>query len=645
MFNVLQAHARKRADPATARRSDLPIVTDLLNSDEFNGAATCLAQQLGRDAAGVRAEAATYLRELAATHNPAVLAAWHRLSAWLVRGYDIVASDVELAELRRLDRDHTLIFLISHRSYLDEFALPPRLLQAGITPCYGMAGANLDFFPLGTLARRNGIVHVRRASAGKPVYYLALRAIIARMVADGDNLAWAIEGGRSRTGKLRPPRYGLLRYVTDAVESAGASDTMIVPVSILYDQLPLHEVEPMVSESRGGSKQPEDLKWLAQFALRLEARLGHIYLDFGAPIPVHERLRALRGEGLNDRQVVERVALDICHRLNRTTPVTATAAVCVAMLGADSALTLAEVCDTVTPLANYLTARGWAVAGGEDLTNRATVARTLASLVDSGVLACYDAGPHTVWGIGEEQHLIAAVYRNSAVHVLLVRAIGELALLTLAQTPDGDDRTAWNAALALRELLKFEFFFAERTEFSDELWNEVALFSDRQRKSAADLTPAKAVAGLQNSPLLVAHLVLRPFVDAYRVVAEELAGLQPNQSVDEKPFFDRCLRLATQWSLQHRIASKESISIDMFATALKMARHRGLADPPSEGDIAGGDIGERRRELVRELDELQKSIETLAESARSAGSPAGRHASERYPFRDTKTPPLASGSR
>ena len=28
-----------------------------------------------------------------------------------------------------------------------------------------------------------------------------------------------VEGGRTRTGKLRPPRYGLLRYVTDAVES------------------------------------------------------------------------------------------------------------------------------------------------------------------------------------------------------------------------------------------------------------------------------------------------------------------------------------------------------------------------------------------------------------------------------------------
>ena len=105
--------------------------------------------------------------------------------------------------------------------------------------------------------------------------------------------------------------------------------------------------------------------------------------------------------------------------------------------------------------------------------------------------------------------------------------------------------------------------------------------------------------------------MLRPFIDAYRVVAEELINLDPQRAVDEKQFFDRCLRLAKQWSSQHRIASKESVSLEMFTTALKMARHRGLVDPD-----ATADIGERRRALVQQLDELQTSIETLAAYAR-----------------------------
>jgi glycerol-3-phosphate O-acyltransferase len=81
-------------------------------------------------------------------------------------------------------------------------------------------------------------------------------------------------------------------------------------------------------------------------------------------------------------------------------------------------------------------------------------------------------------------------------------------------------------------------------------------------------------------------LVLRPFIDAYRVVAEELINLDPQRAVDEKQFFDRCLRLAKQWSLQRRIASKESVS---------------------------------QRTLVQQLDDLQKSIETLAAFVRNRG--------------------------
>jgi glycerol-3-phosphate O-acyltransferase len=590
------------------RPGDLPDVAALLDSDEFHTTTARLAAQLGRDGADVRAEAAGYIREMAATHNPVVLGAWHRFAAWLVRGYDIVTSDEELATLRRLDRQHTLIFLVSHRSYLDEFALPPRLLQAGISPCFGMAGANLDFFPLGTLARRNGIVHVRRASGDMPVYRLALRTIVGRMVTSGNNLVWSIEGGRTRTGKLRPPRYGLLRYVTDAIESVQAGDALIVPVSIMYDQLPLHEVELMASESRGSGKQPENLRWLVGYARHLEARLGRIYLDFGAAIPVYDRLTALRADGLDDRQVVERMALDICHRINRTTPVSATAAVCVAMLGQDRALTLHEVCATVAPLADYLTARGWAVAGGANLTDRATVARTLGDLVDSGVLSCYAAGPDTIWGIGDQQHLVAAVYRNSAVHVLLVRAIAELALLALVQTPGATTRTAWDAALALRELLKFDFFFAGRDEFAVELWDEVAIMAGAGHQHSGEVDQTQAGQWLAHSTLLVAHLVLRPFIDAYRVVAEELVDLDTTGPFDQDRFLDRCLRLAKQWSLQRRIASEESISGEMFGTAVKMARHRGLIDSES----GRAEILEMRRHLVRQLDDLQQSIETLA---------------------------------
>jgi glycerol-3-phosphate O-acyltransferase len=595
-----------------SRRNDPPEIAALLDSGEFLSTTEQLASRLGRDVADVQAEAAAYVREMAASHDPPIVRAWQALAAWMVRGFQVVIDDDDLAKLRALDRDHALIFLISHRSYLDQFSFPPRLTQEGISPTFGLAGANLNFFPLGILARRNGFIPVRRATGDIPVYRVALRALVGKMVASGRNLVWSIEGGRTRTGKLRPPRYGLLRYVTDAVESVRSEQTLAVPVSILFDQLPLHEVRLMTAESRGLPKKPENARWLVSYARGLRHRLGRIYINFGSPVPLYERMVALRAEGFTDRQVVERVALDICHRLNQATPVSATAAVSVAMLGADRALTLDEVCATVAPLARYLAARGWPVAGGADLTDRATVSQTLHDLVGSGVLTSYSGGPKTVWGIGDDQHLIVAVYRNSAIHVLVMRAIAELALLAIVQTPGATKRTGWEKALEVRELLKFDFFFAGRDEFAGELWREFAIMTGRSQDPSAPLDTEEAARSLNDSDLLVAHLVLRPFVDAYRVVAEELLGV-PDRGIDEQLLLKRCLRLGRQWSLQHRI-TEESVSGEMFSTALKLARHRGLLESEGEAD----DIADRRAALIFELDDLQRSIGELARMRRDS---------------------------
>jgi glycerol-3-phosphate O-acyltransferase len=92
------------------------------------------------------------------------------------------------------------------------------------------------------------------------------------------------------------------------------------------------------------------------------------------------------------------------------------------------------------------------------------------------------------------------------------------------------------------------------------------------------------------------------------VVAEELLNLGPGPDVDEQLLLTRCLRLSRQWALQHRI-TEESVSGDMFATAVKMARHRGLLDAQATAHtIAAG-----RAALVAELDDLQRSIWQLAQ--------------------------------
>ena len=143
-----------------------------------------------------------------------------------------------------------MAFAFSNRSYLDGFVGPEVIAAKRLTPVYTLGGSNLNLFPFGSWASRSGVVFIRRNIRELPVYRLALRSYIAELVRSRGNLAWSIEGGRTRTGKLRPPTFGILRYLVDGLDEAArtdqvsdSTDIQLIGVSIVYDQL--HEVPLM----------------------------------------------------------------------------------------------------------------------------------------------------------------------------------------------------------------------------------------------------------------------------------------------------------------------------------------------------------------------------------------------------------------
>src|SRR5271163_2833625 len=477
-------------ESVTALSTDPAEVVQLLAAPWYDQRLTQLANELGRDPDSVRGEAAGYLREMAASRDKRAVAAWRGFSRWLMRAYDVLVDEDQIAKLRRLDRKATLAFAFSHRSYLDGMLLPEVIVANRLSPALTFGGSNLNFFPLGAWAKRTGTIFIRRQIRDIPVYRFALRAYAAQLVQNHANLTWSIEGGRTRTGKLRPPVFGILRYITDAADEIDGPELYLVPTSIVYDQL--HEVEAMTTEAYGAAKRPEDLRFLIRLARQQGERLGRAYLDFGEPLPLRKRLEEMRAGDSGTGTEIERIALDVEHRINRATPVTPTAVVSLALLGADRSLAISEVLATVQPLASYIAARNWAVAGAADLTNRSTIRWTLHELVASGVVSVYDAGTEAVWGIGEDQHLVAAFYRNTAIHILVDRAIAETALLAASEmSTDGTvlPVTVRDEALRLRELLKFEFLFSARAQFEKDLADEVRLIGavgDTTKSAAAD---------------------------------------------------------------------------------------------------------------------------------------------------------------
>ena len=252
-----------------------------------------LARSSGRAVGDVTAELDADLREMVATHGgPAGDVFLH-----IARLFDRTAyrgrvrvDPGEIATLQDLNRRFPIALLPSHRSYIDPVVLASVLQRAAIPPTYKLGGINIAFWPMGPMGRRAGLIFIRRSFRDDEVYKLALREYVGWLAEHGQNLEWYIEGGRTRTGKLRDPRLGLLAYLVDAVHDERCDDFVLQPVSIVYDEL--LDVEEYARSATGAAKAPESLGRLITYARAQRTRYsrGDIHVvvrrtDLGARPP------------------------------------------------------------------------------------------------------------------------------------------------------------------------------------------------------------------------------------------------------------------------------------------------------------------------------------------------------------------------
>ena len=505
------------------------------------------------------------------------------------RAWDVQVDTDGLERLRELNKKHALVFLPSHRSYADPLLLADVLAEHDFPRNHVLGGENLNFWPVGPLAKRAGIVFIRRSFGGDEIYKFAVRQYFGFLLSKRFNLEWYMEGGRSRTGKLRPPKYGLLANVAEAVERGRTEDVYLVPVSITYDQL--REVSAMAAEQAGAAKKGEGLTWLASYAKAQLSPIGSAYVRFADPISLRTALKAGRDIDDSDagrRLALQKVAFEVSVGINRVTPVVATALVTLALLGVrDRALTLGQVRRVLEPVQAYLSERDL-MGSGQSLHTDKGLRRVLGALTESKVVTTYSGGDEPVYAIERGSHLVAAFYRNSAIHHFVNRAIAECALLAPPEE-------RFERALALRDLLKFEFFFPEREAFRAEVAAEL-------ERLGAGWGEEDAEATLAASGFLIAHRVLRSFLDAQLVVADRLVARNPRTPVVEKEFLDECGGIGQQMLLQGRLHGPESLSRELFASALKLAANRDLVD-------AGRDeLAERRQAF---LEQVRSAVATV----------------------------------
>jgi glycerol-3-phosphate O-acyltransferase len=592
---------------------------DILGRPGFRGGCQRLARELGREPRSVAREASRDLREIAATHSPFVIdLVAHGIRLLYTRGYGALHYDrAQLEEVKALAQQHPVVFLPSHKSHLDHLVLQYALHENGHPPNHTAGGINMNFFPVGPLVRRSGVFFIRRTFKDDPVYKFVLQHYVDYLIEKRFTLEWYIEGGRSRTGKLLPPRFGLLAYVADAYRRGKADDVLLVPVSIAYDQI--QDVADYAAEQSGAPKRPESFGWFVGLVRRLGRRYGEIHIRFGEPISLAKSLGRPdpAAEPAPDERslAVRKLAFEVCVRINRVTPITPSSLVALALLGSGfRALSVDEAVTALRNILRFVRTRGLPTTGELDLDDAEGVRRALDALVENGVVSRFAEGPEPVYRIGPEQQLAAAYYRNSVLHFFVTAAVAELALLRAAEEGVAEPLSEfWAETLRVRDLLKFEFFFAEKEAFRGEIARELRL-SDPEWEAQVRAGSEEIRRLLRRFRPFSSHRILRPFVEAYGIAAELLVREAPREPVDEARFVERCMGLGRQYHLQRRIHSAASVSQSIFRSALELARNRGLL-------AAGGpELAASRRafaEEVRAAIRRVEAVDALAASRRA----------------------------
>lgn len=600
---------------------------EILGRPAFRGGLAEIVDDLrsqGKDGVSVArlaSEASGYLKEIAAAHSPLVIDLVIQLIRWLyTRGYDetLVYDQTALKSIAALEERHPVVFLPTHKSNLDHLVLQYALHAHGLPPNHTAGGINMNFFPLGPLIRLSGVFFIRRTFRDNRVYKHVLAHYIDYLIDKRFPLEWYIEGGRSRSGKLLPPRFGLLANVVDSFRRGKSDDVYLVPVSIAYDQI--QDLGSYVAEQRGGIKQEEGFSWLVRWIRSLKRRYGQIHIAFGEPLSLRQQLGdpTQTDSGLQQSKFdLEKLAFEVSVRINRVTPITPTSLVTLALLGTTGqALTVTETRRSLEGLLENVRMRRLPTTSDFDyLDSNEGTEFTLNALVENDVLTRFDEGLETVYGIGDGQQLAAAYYRNTIVHFFVGGAISELAMLHAIEGPrDQVLNRFWSEVMNLRDLLKFEFFFPEKEIFREEIRREIDLVARNWEKriETFEIDPEEMV---RRTKPYFSHRILRPFLESYRVAADQLTTIDTDAIFDQKRFLSDCLGLGRQYELQKRIHGADSISKVLFQSALKLADNRGLL-------LSGGpEIAEARRDFAKELRDAVRRVDIII--ALAAGRRAG----------------------
>ena len=535
-------------------------------------------------------------------------------------GVDVDPSDVE--RLRAAAHDGTLVLLPSHKSHIDYLILSYVFNLQNLPLPLIAAGDNLDFFPIGPVLRRGGGFFIRRSFRGDRLYAAVVDAYVRRLIRDGYPIELFVEGGRSRTGKLLPPKLGLLSMIVDAALSMPEQQCLFVPVSIGYERV--IEADSYERELRGGEKVKEDARGLLASSGLLRHRYGRINLQFGQLLTLPEIARELQIDSAaltpaKRRTLVTRLGNRVMDEINRVTAITPGSLTALVLLsheqrgiGHDELLTRAT---RLYAVARRLGARTTPALGThEGRLREDALSSALEMFADAKLIEVsrpdqapsqrrVAVGPNAVYVTVDSKRLALDTSKNAIVHFFVERALVAYALLADSEGPVSL-ATLRERVHDLSRLFKVEFRFRADAPFDVILQDTLsAMKADSEIAEAGDrFEPGLGREGWSGREWLAAYAaIFRNFFEGYRAAARSLSELLERPLAD-KELVRRGLTVGNRLFLEGTLRRFEAVSKPILQNAYAAFADQGYVIHREGKYHAGPELSPQK------LDELEARV-------------------------------------
>lgn len=326
LLGQLNRHRQAITGPILQNREE--IKENILTGERFREFMTRFSKSRNISIYEVRRKADAYLEEIASNYSTALIKVASVIVGWIINTMfeGVTTNNDSLSKIKAMSQKGPLILIPCHKSHIDYLILSYVLYHNNMPCPHIAAGKNLSFWPMGSLFRGGGAFFIRRTFRGARLYSKVFMEYIHKLLSDGFNIEFFIEGTRSRTGKLILPKLGLLSMLLDAYKNGACEDMIFVPIYIGYDRV--LEESTYIHELEGKQKEPESLLQVIRARKFLRRRYGKIYIQFHDPLSLNDLL-AQEGKTISDISAKEKnilcrnLGFRMINSINKETVVTA----------------------------------------------------------------------------------------------------------------------------------------------------------------------------------------------------------------------------------------------------------------------------------------------------------------------------------